>query len=437
MMEKLRNAWPPYLSFTEVGGQRRLVDHYVKWSDAPDSNVNILSIISRAFDIASADVKGPTLLSISRELLFEKVKKIRIPPRSSPTPIQSDPSMLDKLAELLIKSDLPIIYTRYLGRSPTAVEALIEFANILSVPVFEAPGYMNFPTNHPMHLGYNINPYASEADLILVIDASGWPPWHPPSSILRNSSAKIVFMDLDPLQVKYSIYNYPSHSSIKSDSSLALPSLVELVKEKISKGNIADKVEKRRKTLSIKHEEIRERWRREALKVKDDSPIDAQWFCFCINEVIDENIVIVHEMISYGETIYRLIERNRNASGIWFKAAGPVAHTGLGQGLGVALGIKLAKPEKAVIALEGDEAFNYNPVIAAYGLAQEYSLPFLTIIFNNQSHVSKKHHLKFYPEGWSARSGTFYGVYCKPTPNYAKIAEIFDGYSEQLRILRW
>ncbi|MGQ9680894.1 MAG: thiamine pyrophosphate-dependent enzyme, partial [Candidatus Bathyarchaeia archaeon] len=421
---------PHYLSFTEVGGQQRLVDAYVKWSDAPDSNANVLSIFSRAFEITSSDVKGPVLISISRELLFEKVKKMRIPPSSSPTPIQADPRALEKLSELLVKSKLPIIYTRYLGRSLTAVGSLVELTDILAAPVFETPGYMNFPTNHPMHLGYSIYPYASEADLILVIDASGWPPWYPPSSILRRSDAKIVFIDLDPLQIKYSIYNYPSHMLIKADSSLALSSLVKLVKEKISNTKIADEIESRRKTFSLKHREIREEWRREALKVEGDTPIDARWLCHCINEAIDENTLIVHETISYGEPVHRLVEKNRIIPGTWFEAAGPVAHTGLGQGLGVAMGLKLARPDKTVIALDGDGAFNYNPVTASYGLAQEYSLPFLTVIFNNQSYASMKNHLKFYPEGWSARTGTFYGVYFKTKPNYAKIAEAFDGYSE-------
>ncbi|MCK4438710.1 hypothetical protein KAV47_06520, partial [Candidatus Bathyarchaeota archaeon] len=58
---------PHYLSFTEVGGQQRAVQPYVKWGDSPETNANILATIQRAYQIASSDVKGPVLLSVSRE----------------------------------------------------------------------------------------------------------------------------------------------------------------------------------------------------------------------------------------------------------------------------------------------------------------------------------------------------------------------------------
>lgn len=128
--------------------------------------------------------------------------------------------------------------------------------------------------------------------------------------------------------------------------------------------------------------------------------------------------------------MHRYVEGNRTRSGTHFEAAGPLAHSGLGQGLGIALGVKLANPDKTVIALEGDGGFNYNPVPASLGLAQEYCLPFLIIIFNNQGYAAMKQHSRFYPEGWSVRSGDFYGVYVRPRPDYAKVAEAFGGYGE-------
>lgn len=419
-----------YLSFTEVGGQQRLVQPYVKWADAPDNNANILGVMARAFDIASSGIKGPVLLSLSRELIFEKMRRMRMPFRNpSPTSVDADPTALKKLAEFLAKSENPLIFTRYLGRSPEAVSCLVDLAGLLSIPVFETPGYMNFPTNHPLHQGYRIQPYLGEADLILLIDCSGWPPWYPPGSILRSSRATIVFMDLDPLQLKYSIYGYPADMLITADSSLALPALIDLVKP-IIEGETLERIRDRDTRWSAEHQKKRKEWEREALKVKDDEPIDARWLCYNMNQVVDENTAIVHETITHGDVIFMNIERNRVKTGTQFEAAGPVAHTGLGQGLGVALGVKLAQPDKTVIALEGDGSFNYNPVTACYGMAQEYCLPFLTVIFNNQSYAAMKHHDKYFPGGWSVKTGAYYGVYCKPNPEYAKIAEAFGGYAE-------
>jgi acetolactate synthase-1/2/3 large subunit len=118
--------------------------------------------------------------------------------------------------------------------------------------------------------------------------------------------------------------------------------------------------------------------------------------------------------------------------GSQLEATGPIAHTGLGQGLGVALGAKLAAPDKTVIALEGDGSFNYNPVHACLGLAQEYSIPILTIIYDNQGYAAMKHHSRYYPKGHAMRSGRIYGVYTKPKPDYVKLSESFDGYGDEI-----
>jgi len=96
----------------------------------------------------------------------------------------------------------------------------------------------------------------------------------------------------------------------------------------------------------------------------------------------------------------------------------------------VALGVKLAHPEKRVIAMEGDGSFNHNPVPASFGLSQEYGLPFLTVIFDNLSYAAMRHHSRFYPEGWSVREGVHHGVQMRPKPDYPKLAEAFGGYGE-------
>lgn len=420
---------PHYLSFTQVGGQQRLVQPYVKWSESPASNENVLETMARALDIASTDVKGPVLIALSRELLFEKKNRMRMPIRKPrPTRVQADPMELEALAELLVKAENPLLYTRHLGRNPGSVSSLVELAQLLSAPVFETPGYMNFPTDNPLHMGYDVAPYLAEADALLIIDASSWPPWYPPKSILEKSGAKIVFMDLDPLQLKYPSHGYPADMLMTADSGLALPALIELTKPML--GNSSGVLQERLKKWNAEHHEIREAWEEEALNAKDETPIDPRWLCYNINEALDEETLTVHETITHGRIVHRYVEGNRTRPGTHFESTGPLAHTGLGQGLGVALGVKLANPDKTVIALEGDGSFNYNPVNACLGLSQEYGLPFLTIIFDNQGYAAMKQHPRFYPGGWSVRSGDYYGVYTRPRPDYAKIAHAFGGHGE-------
>jgi acetolactate synthase I/II/III large subunit len=421
---------PHYLSFTEVGGQQRLVQPYMKWVDTPESNDNSLSSIVRGLDIAMTDVKGPVMITLSRELLFEKRTKMTAPyPSPRPSPSQADPAALKKLAGMLAKSTNPMIYTRYLGRNRGAVASLVELAELVGAPVFETPGYTNFPTNNTLHMGASMGGYLAEADLILVIDANGWPPWYPPNSITGKSKAKIVFMDLDPLQTKYPVYGYPTDLQIAADSSLALPALVAEVKK--TRGN-EKRVEDRHTRWSAEHKRLREEWRKAALLAKDQCPINPRWLSLCVDEVVDENTILVHETISHSAMIFEHVERHRFVPGSQLEATGPVAHTGLGQGLGVALGAKLAAPEKTVIALEGDGSFNYNPVHACLGFAQEYNIPILTVIYDNGGYAAMKHHPRYYPKGHAMSSGRIYGVYAAPKPDYAKLSESFGGYGEEV-----
>ena len=103
----------------------------------------------------------------------------------------------------------------------------------------------------------------------------------------------------------------------------------------------------------------------------------------------------------------------------------------LGTGLSTALGVKLARPEDMVVCVIGDGAFNYNPVPACLGLAQQYGVPILVIICNNQGYVSQEWNLyKYFPSGYALRDNNPYGRVIEPTPDYAAMAPAFGAHGE-------
>ena len=57
---------------------------------------------------------------------------------------------------------------------------------------------------------------------------------------------------------------------------------------------------------------------------------------------------------------------------------------GLGQGIGLALGVKLAAPERPVALIVGDGTFLYNPIVQALGRIQAARLPILIVVLNNK-----------------------------------------------------
>jgi acetolactate synthase-1/2/3 large subunit len=105
---------------------------------------------------------------------------------------------------------------------------------------------------------------------------------------------------------------------------------------------------------------------------------------------------------------------------------------GLGQGLGLSLGIKLAKPRSPVVTLIGDGAFLYNPALGSLGAARDYGLPIIAVIFNNRKYAAMQGmHLKMYPGGTAAKTDVFHGTHIA-APDFTKIAEAFGAYGEQV-----
>ena len=108
------------------------------------------------------------------------------------------------------------------------------------------------------------------------------------------------------------------------------------------------------------------------------------------------------------------------------------APSGLGQGLGYALGIKLALPKRTVVVTIGDGTFMYNPVVPALAFADEHKLPLLILIFNNAKYAAMQYyHDKFYPGSVAAAEKDYYGVNIKGIA-YEEAAKMVGGYAKQV-----
>ena len=57
---------------------------------------------------------------------------------------------------------------------------------------------------------------------------------------------------------------------------------------------------------------------------------------------------------------------------------------GLGWGLGAALGVKLARPDRLVVCAVGDGAYMFGNPVPFHYTARRYDIPVLTVVFNNR-----------------------------------------------------
>jgi len=144
-----------------------------------------------------------------------------------------------------------------------------------------------------------------------------------------------------------------------------------------------------------------------------------------LHRLLPERSVVVDEIIAQVPAMIRHLFRDRDIDHIrgWAGA--------LGTGLPTALGVKLARPDDVVVCVIGDGAFSYNPVPASLGLAQQYRVPVLVVICNNQGYVSQEWNLyKYFPSGYALRDNNPYGRVIEPTPDYAAIAPAFGAHGE-------
>lgn len=416
--------WMTLLS--DIGGPYPMLQSCAKWSNVITSKDTLIDSVNRGCQMALKAPRGPVFLTIPRDLMWRSFTDSGTP-RSLPSAMLPGqrPEDLEEVARRLVESRHPIIITEHAGKSPKAVGKLVELAELLSIPVFESayPTAVNFPKDHPLHMGYDPMEALKEADTVFVVRATS--PWYPPSAAPQNG-AKVILLDEDPLKEQLPFWGYPVDFYLTADTAQCLSDLVETLRTLLKQSGQGDSQRKTRlERYQRSHDELVEQAKAEARAGQGNRPISPKWFLYMLNKLMPENAVIVEETITHRRIVHRYLTAPES---IVRASAG-----GLGIGLGLTAGQKLAHPDRPVIFLVGDGTFNYNPVVAGLGVCQEYKLPVLTIVFNNGGYIAMKgSHRRRYPEGAAATNDAFLGVDIAPDPDYAKLSEVFGGYGARL-----
>jgi len=282
--------------------------------------------------------------------------------------------------------------------------------------------YMNFPSNHPLHLGYHPDPFLQEADVIVVLESDV--PWYPLRAKPR-ADAHVIHIAEDPFFVRYPTRGYPCDLAIASDPAVALAQLKdELLKQLEEMPELKSAVAERRPRFHAIHQQQRAEWKREGEAVQTAEPIDRRWLSHCVGQLMNESTIIINDYAMAPEQI----EFTRPGSLFSVPAAG-----GLGWGVGAGLGAKLAHPAARVIAIVGDGSYMFAAPLAAHFVGSKYSLPMLTVICNNRRWGAvKSANLGIYPEGWAQRTGHFDFTELEPSPDYEAVAKACGGYGERV-----
>ena len=105
----------------------------------------------------------------------------------------------------------------------------------------------------------------------------------------------------------------------------------------------------------------------------------------------------------------------------------------LGWGLGAALGIKLARPDRPVVLSTGDGSFVFGEPLAALWASQINKAPILVVIWNNGCYNANKSPLvSAYAQGYSVRGKHFVGTDLAPAPRYDLLAPVVGAVGERI-----
>jgi len=405
-------------SFDQAG----MVREYVKWDYELRDAFQLETVVDRAFTIALTEPKGPVYLVLPPEVMISPVEEMEFSaqPRYDLPTFHPDPSKLQEAAGVLARAKFPLVITSSIGRASSAVQALMNLAEIGAVGVVSFNSeYMNFPYDHYCYQGLSPDPYLREVDVILVVDCDV--PWYP-GIVKPKESAVIIQVGIDPLYSNYPLRGFPSDITLQGDPARVLSGISGFLARHPDKDE--GLIEARKTKLLVTHNAMLESWDAEWRDVADDKPLDFRWISHNVAKILDDNTFVVNE---YDNGMHQQVYRH---PGSYF---GSPRAGYLGWGIGAALGIKLALKDGVVIVTVGDGSYMFSVPSACHFVSNMYQLPILIIVYNNQCWNAVKWSTRaLHPDGWAARNNRFPLCDFNGTADYEKICEAFGGYGERV-----
>jgi benzoylformate decarboxylase len=386
----------PLLSGDLVG----LAQTLVKWSHEVRTLGELGVALRRAFRLAAARPSGPVFLSIPMDVLAE-VGDAPLPSASRVDDAAQGGSLVE-LAELLVRAERPaIVAGDELARSDGLADA-VAFAEALGAPVFGAPLHTRtvFPTEHPLWRGPLPNSAAEIGetlgafDRVLVLGAAAFLVY--PYSTADAVPAGVELLQIHPDGAQIG-RTHAVALGIVGDPAAGAHTLAELLHGRVP-------AERRERALAqgrAWREAAAARLAEQIQQGRELVPLAPAAAVAAVYSRLPPDAVVIDESVT-ASPFTRALHRGRDPLSYLFSGAGA-----LGWGLPAAVGVKLARPERPVVALCGDGSTLYSP--QALWSAARYGVAVVVVVLDNREYRILKHALDRMG-GASARVGRYVGM---------------------------
>ncbi len=325
-----------YRSLNVVGGPQRLLEPIVKLALQAPSVETLYQSVVRVGEMAQRPPRGPTYICASMESMLQEWQKPEIA-HTAPPPPRSQPSSDDiaRVALLLAQARDPFILVGNAGPNSEAFEALTRLAGLHAIPVLDAPGacVANFPKSHDLYLGLDVTPFMERMDFALLVENDA--PWYPPSNLPKN--AVIVAIGASPLKDTLVYQVTGAKHYLEGNTALTLRLLAGALEALPRDGAV---LAKRRARWKLVHDKLQARLQETEEKAFAETTITVPLVACMLRRLVPDP-VYVDETIVHAKLIREYMRWDEPFG--FFRAP-----NGLGQGLGFALGIKMALPQRTV-----------------------------------------------------------------------------------------
>ncbi len=411
MGQPRRRLVPP--NFVAVQNYRKIT----KWVDSINFADRVPELMRRAFTYLKTGRPGPVMLELPRDVADEEFddELFQYNPVKG-TKAEGDPADVREVAKALINAKNPVIRSGLGVLYACAWDELRELAELLGIPVFTTMcGKSAFPENHPLSLGTGgrtrpkmVMHFLKKADLVFAIGSSCT---NEPFTTPIPHGKVVIQSTIDERDINK---DYPVERAVIGDAKLVLRQLIDEVQKQIGR-------EKRKAGDAVAREikAIKDAWLKEWMPklTSNEVPINPYRVVWDMMQAFDgRETIMSHDSGNPRDQILPFYESLIPGGYIgWGKT------TTLGASLGLAMGAKLARPDKTVAHFMGDGAFGM--VGMDFETAVREKIPILTILVNNSK-------LGGYGERYPIASERYNLDLL--SGSYAKVAEGLGGYTEKV-----
>lgn len=396
----------------------RSYESITKWSAQINFSDRVPELMRRAFTNLRSGKPGPVLLEIPGDLINEEIGEEAFD-YEPPTMLRSagDPEAVSRAARALLSAQRPVIMAGQGVLYAEATEELRQLAEFLQIPVLTTlEGKSAFPENHPLSLGVGgsstteaVHRFLTSSDLVFGIGCSFIKsnftvPIAPGKTLIHATNSD---SDINK--------DYRSQYPVVGDAKLVLNQFLQELR-----GQAGDAGRPADQALTSEIRSAKEAWLNQWMPrlTSDEVPINPYRVVWDVMHTVDlDNTIVTHESGSSREQVTPFWEARAPRSFIgWGKS------TQLGYSLGLAMGAKIAAPQKQVINFMGDAAFGMVGLDVETAVREKIAIT--TIVMNNST-------MGIYPDSRMPTAVERYDTK-HLTGNFSEVAKALGAYSERI-----